>query len=442
MLQVKRYMSGRTMISFLLFSHPLTFDRTMRKPIVEHRGEPRRTRLICCRGCWICWSCELQPVQCADGHRTGAEPGGNSMIRELWMRLRFLFRSGSQSELADEIRSHVEHATEAHVAAGMTTEEARRQAMIEFGGVERTREQCHEQRPGWWIETIAQDVHYALRGFRGNPVFTIAVVVTLTLGIGATTAVFSVVDRILFRSLPYAHDDRLGSVGLVAPIIPQEFILGGSYYDWRDNQKPFEEFTSETGVNSCDLTERNPAHLSCAGVEQNFLPTLGISPMLGRNFLPEEDRPMGPKVALISYGLWLAHYGLDPGVLNRLIDIDGAQVHVIGVLPKDFEMPALEPADIVVPQALDEAVQRKADPGRGMYAFARLKPGVSAVQASAALDPVFQYSLNLAPPQFPKEFHLRVRSIRDRQMHDVNLVAWVLLGALLAVLLIACANVA
>ena len=133
---------------------------------------------------------------------------------------------------------------------------------------------------------------------------------------------------------------------------------------------------------------------------------------------------------------------LDPGILNRLIDIDGKQVRVIGVLPKDFEMPALEPADIVVPQALDEAAERKEAPDTVMYAFARLKPGLTIAQAQAALEPVFNYSLNLAPAQFRKEVHLRVRSIRDRQMQDVYTVAWVLLGAVLAVLLIACANVA
>jgi putative ABC transport system permease protein len=363
------------------------------------------------------------------------------MMGEFLTGLRFLFSRRKPVELDEELRFHVEQATEARISAGMTAEEARRQALIEFGGVERAREQTYEQRPGWWIGTVKQDVRYALRGFRRNPVFAIAVIATLAVGIGATTAVFSVVDRILFRPLPYAHDDRLVSVGLTAPIIPGEFMLGGSYYDWRDNQKPFEAFTSETGVDACDLTERNPARLSCASVEQNFLPTLGISPILGRNFLPEEDRPNGPKVALISYGLWLTHYGLDPGILNHLINIDGAQVRVIGVLPKDFEMPALEPADIVVPQALDEAAQRKADTGRVMYAFARLKPGLTIEQAETALQPVFNYSLSLAPAQFRKEVHLRVRSIRDRQMHDVRLVAWVLLGAVLAVLLIACANV-
>jgi predicted permease len=363
------------------------------------------------------------------------------MMKELLTRLKFLTLRRRHSELDEELRFHVHQSTERNIASGMKPEEARRQALIELGGVERTREQTFEQRPGWWLGTVGQDVRYALRGFRRNPVFTIAVIATLAVGIGATTAVLSVVDRILFRSLPYAHDDRLVSVGLVAPIIPQEFMLGGSYYEWRDNQKPFQAFTSETGATSCDLTERNPAHLSCAGVEQNFLPTLGVSPILGRNFLPEEDRPKGPMVALISYGLWLSHYALDPGIVNRLIDIDGTQVRVVGVLPKDFEMPALEPADIVMPEALDEAEQRKADPGRVMYAFARLKPGITSEQAEAELQPVFNYSLSLAPAQFRKEVHLRVRSIRDRQMHDVRLAAWVLLGSVLAVLLIACANV-
>jgi putative ABC transport system permease protein len=368
--------------------------------------------------------------------------GGLSMMTEFLTRLRFLFSRKNQIDLDDELRFHVEETTNAHIAAGMTPEEARRRAMAEFGGVERTREHCYEQRPGWWLGTVAQDVRYALRGFRRNPLFTITLLATLTLGIGATTAVFSVVDRILFRPLPYAHDDRLVSVGLTAPIIPEEFMLGGSYYVWRDNQKPFEALTSETGVNQCDLTERNPARLSCASVEASFLPALGVSPLVGRNFMPEEDRPNGPKVALISYGLWQSHYARDPGIVNRLIDIDGNRVRVIGVLPKDFEMPTLEAADIVQPQALDEAAQRRADPGRVMYAFARLKPGITAQQAQAMLDPVFQYSLSLAPAPFRKEVHLRVRSIRDRQVHDLRLVAWILLGAVLAVLLIACANVA
>lgn len=364
------------------------------------------------------------------------------MIRELLTRLRFFLARRNPGDLDEELTFHVEQSTQANMAAGMTAEEARRRALMAFGSVERVREECWEQRPGWFVETVMQDVRYAFREFRRKPVLAATVIATLALGIGATTAVFSVVDPILFRGLPYAHPDRLVSVGLIAPIIPQEFMLGGSYYEWRDNQKPFAALTSETGVNGCDLTEHNPRHLSCARVESTFLPTLGISPVLGRNFLPAEDRPNGPKVALISYGLWRAHYSSDPGVVGRLVEIDGTPVQVIGVLPEDFEMPTLEAADIVVPQALDQAAQRKADPGSVMYAFARLKPAVSTQQAEAALEPLFEYSLSLVPPAFRKEVHLRVRSIRDRQMHDVRLIAWVLLAAVLAVLLIACTNVA
>ena len=353
-----------------------------------------------------------------------------------------LVRSNDDAEFVSELATHVEMHIDDGVRAGMSPEEARRQALIRLGGAEQTRQACREQRTLPWLENLLRDARYALRGFRRSPVFAITVIATLALGIGASTAVFSVVDRILFRGLPYAHGDRLVSVGLTAPIIPEEFMLGGSYYVWRDNQKPFEVFTSETGTDECDLTERNPARLRCASVEANFLPTLGISPILGRNFLPEEDRPKGPKVALISYGLWLSHYALDPDIVNKLVDIDGSEVRVIGVLPKDFEMPTLQAADVLIPEALDEAAQRKADPGRVMYAFARLKSGLSIEQAEEQLQPVFNYSLSLAPAQFRKEVHLKARSIRDRQVHDVRLVAWLLLGAVLAVLLIACANVA
>jgi putative ABC transport system permease protein len=368
-----------------------------------------------------------------------------NFLGEFSSRFRFFFRGNAKADhahLDEELQFHLDKSIQANIAAGMNPEQARRQAQIDFGGVEQATEETFRQRPGWLLDTFMQDTRYALRGFRLNPAFTATVIVTLALAIGSTTAVFSVVDPILFRALPYAHGDQLVSVGLTAPIVPVEFMLGGSYYVWRDNQKPFEALTSETGVSACDLTERNPAHLNCASVEANFLPTLGIVPALGRNFLPEEDRPNGPKAALISYDLWQSHYGADPGILNRLVDIDGTPTRVIGVLPRSFEMPTLEAADVVLPEALDEAAERREAPDTVMYAFARLKPGIGVDQASAALDPVFQYSLSLAPPAFRKEVHLRVRSIRDRQMGDVRLVAWILFGAVFAVLLIACGNVA
>ena len=368
------------------------------------------------------------------------------MLKELLTRLRFFFSSRPSGELDEELRFHAEQSTQANMAAGMTLQEARRQALITLAGVERTREETHEQRPGWLLGTVLQDIRYALRGFRRNPVFTVTVIATLGLGIGATTAVFSVVDRILFRSLPYDHADRLVSVGMKQSLEPQEFTLGAFYYLWRENQKPFEALTSENAVShECDLTDRKSAQLNCMRAEANFLPTLGIVPVLGRNFLPEEDRPNGPDVALISYGLWLNHYGRERGILNTLIEIDGKPVRVIGVLPKGFEMPDLQPADVLFPLALaDESTERSGNSGLGtpMRTFARLKPGVSVEQARASLQPLFPYAQELIPPDLRKDFHLEVRSLRDRQMQGARLIAWVLFAGVLVMLLIACANVA
>jgi putative ABC transport system permease protein len=365
------------------------------------------------------------------------------MVKEWLTRLRFLVTRKTHDDVDEELAFHLEQQTTANIASGMSSKEARRQALIAFGGVELAREECREERPGFWMETLAQDVRYSVRGFRRNPVFTLTIVSTLMLGIGATTAVFSVVDRILFRSLPYAHADRLVSLGMVQSLEMQEFAVGYFYYDWRENQRPFEAFTSENAVTSeCDLTERNPAQLQCPLVEASFLPTLGISPVLGRNFLPEEDRPHGPKVALISYGLWRTRYNRDPGVLNRNIEIDGSAVRIVGVLPENFEMPRLQEADVLLPMARDELADRKSMPGGPRRVFARLKPGVSVEQARAEMEPLFQDAWKLIPADIRKDFHLQVRSLRDRQMQDVRVMAWVLLGAVAAVLLIACANVA
>jgi len=362
-------------------------------------------------------------------------------IRDLCRRINTRFAGVAAEEVDEELSYHIAREIELHVAAGMTREEARRQALIAFGGVEKTREQCYEWRISARLEAFARDVRYAFRGLRRARVMAIAAVLTFAVGIGATTAVFSVVDRILFRSLPYHDADRLVSVGIVAPIEPQEFMLGYTYYEWQDRQTPFETLTSWTGSRNCDLTEQNALRLTCASVEANFLPALGIGPLLGRNFTSDEDRPDAPKVALISYQLWNSRYGSDPSVVGRTIPLDGTPVRIIGILNKDFELPTLDNADVLMPEAIDRAAQRGATPGRVRWAFARLRPGVTIEQASAALEPMFQEMLTTVPPQFRKEVHLRVRSVRDRQMHDAKVAAWVLLIAVVLVLMIACANV-
>ena len=368
------------------------------------------------------------------------------MMTELLTRLRLLILRVKPKEIEQELLFHLEQSTMANIAAGMTPDEARRQAMIEFGGVERTREQAFEQGPGWWLGTVAQDVRYALRGFRRKWVFTVAMIATLAVGIGATTAVFSVVDRILFRPLPYTHDDRLVSVGTVHSLEKQEFMMGGFFFEWRDHQKPFEAMAIQsTNPDACDLIENNPAQLNCLSFDAGFLPLLGISPVLGRNFLPEEVLPNGPRVVIISYGLWQDHYNRDPNILSRQIDIDGGPARVVGVLPRDFQFPTLQPSDVIFPMVLNQANQKTDNEGYGdpMRTFARLKPGVSIEQARAEMEPLFEHTRDtFVPAEMRKDFHLSVRSLRDRETQDAQTMAWILLGSVFAVLLIACTNVA
>jgi putative ABC transport system permease protein len=367
------------------------------------------------------------------------------MITEFLTRIRFLIFRKKVSDFEHELQFHLEQSIAQKIAEGLSTSEARRQALIEFGGLERTREQCDQQRPGWWLSTVLQDARYAMRGFRRNPLFTGSVVVTLALGIGATTAVFSVVDRILFRALPYADPGRIVSLGIVHSLEHQEFLMGRFYLEWQDNQKSFVSLASQsTGTHPCDLVENNPAQLDCVRFQADFLPLFGISPVLGRNFLPEEDRPNGPLVVMISYALWKGHFSGDPHILERAINIDGSEVHVVGVLPRNFQFPTLASADVIFPMALNRTAQHTINGGFGdpMRTFARLKAGVSIAQAYAQMQPLFDSERQLFPAEARDEARLSIRSLRDRETIDVRSVAWILLGSVLAVLLIGCANVA
>src|SRR5437879_6302241 len=196
------------------------------------------------------------------------------------------------------------------------------------------------------------------------------------------------------------------------------------------------------GTNACDLTEQNASRLNCALVEQTSLATLGIQPVLGRNFLPEEDRPNVPRIAVLSYSLWRSRFGGDPGVLDKTISLDGAATRIVRVLPANFEMPTLSPIDLLLPLGLDEERQRRANPGAVLRTFARLKPGFDVPRAVAALQPWLEQALQGAPPMFRKEIRLSVRTLRDRQTQDVRLASWLFLGAVCAFLLVACTNVA
>jgi putative ABC transport system permease protein len=290
------------------------------------------------------------------------------------------------------------------------------------------------------FDTVLQDVRYALRGLARNPGFAITAILAAALGIGAATAVFSAVDRILFRALPYAHEDRLVSVGMMAPLDTTEFLLAEPYFQLRRDTGPFEAVTAfQAGAIPTDLTDGEPVRLAALRLEANFLDVLGVQPVAGRMFTRQEDVPNGPRVALISYRLWQERFTGDAGAVGRTIHLDGAPYQVIGILPKDFLMPTLADGDVIEPLALNEATERS---GRALRAFARLKPGIAIPQAIAQMQPQFQRAMETVPPQFRKEVTMRIRSVRDRQLGDARLASIALFGSVLAVLLIACANIA
>jgi len=250
---------------------------------------------------------------------------------------------------------------------------------------------------------------------------------------------FSLVDGALFRSLRYPHAQELVSIGVTAPIIDGEFLFSSTYLAWKPEQTAFSGFTSTTGVNDCDLTDDHPIRLTCAAVESTFLPTFGVQPVLGRNFTPEEDRPNAPRVALLSYGLWQSRFGGDTTVVGRMVSLDGREARILGVLPRDFEFPTLAHAGLLVPEALDATIAQQ---GPIVRVYGRMKPGLDVNAAATRLEPLFHAFVESAPPPFRKVLRLQVRSIRDLQIHDAHLAAWLLLISALAVLLIACANVA
>jgi putative ABC transport system permease protein len=348
-----------------------------------------------------------------------------------------------ESEIEAELRFHIAARAEDLMRKGVPAAEAMRRARIEFGGMDKAKEECRQAKRVGIADGAIQDLRFGWRMLRKNVGFTAVAVLTLALGIGGASAVFSVVDRILFRPLPYPEDQRLVSFGLLAPIEANEFMLGASYVDFRKEPGPFQAITSlAPGTTGCDLTEESAVRLNCALVEQTFLPTLGIEPLFGRNFRPKEDQPKAPRVALISYALWKGRFGGDRSILEKTIPLDGAATRIVGVLPANFEMPTQTDADLLLPQALDELEQRRSSPGRVLRTFARLKPGVNLAQAVEALQPWLERALAGAPPPFRNEIRLSVRTLRERQTQDVRLASWLLFASVLAFLLLACANVA
>ncbi|SPE42536.1 conserved membrane hypothetical protein [Candidatus Sulfopaludibacter sp. SbA3] len=289
---------------------------------------------------------------------------------------------------------------------------------------------------------LRQDVRYAVRGLLRERRFTFSALAAISLAVGAATAVFSVADRSLFRPLPYRQGDRLVTVGIVIPPLgTEEFMFWGAYRDWRATQNAL-DLTSWSGAGACDLGGESPQRLNCARLEATFLPTLGVQPLLGRNFLPEEDVRGAEPVALLSYAMWRTNFGGDEKALGRRILLDGESTRIVGVLPVNFELPDLAPAEIIVPQRLPTGPNTQ---NYQVEVIGRMRPGRTTAAGTLALaEPFERFRADFGRrvgSNFGDAMRLHVEPLRDRQVRQYRLSLWILLGAVAAFVLIACANV-
>jgi predicted permease len=347
-----------------------------------------------------------------------------------------------ERDMAEEIEAHLRLHADDYERAGLPPDEARRRAVLALGGIERTKELYRDRRGIPLVETTLQDVRYALRGFRKSPGFTAAVLLVLALGIGANTAIFTVVNSVLLRPLPFAEPERLVMVWHTPPQtsfpgMTQFAVSAANYLDWKARQRVFERMALYR-YRSFTLTGRGrPEQLHALGVEAGFFETLGVRPLAGRWFLPQEDRP-GGHVAILSHRLWVSRFGADRSIVGRAVLLDGTPHTVVGVMDASFVFP--DWAQVWTPLAWTED-ERAVRSEHSSLVVARLKPGVLLPQAQAEMDAISR-SLEQEYPQDNKGWGAVLVPLRTDLVGDVRTPLLVLLGAVAFVLLIACANVA
>jgi putative ABC transport system permease protein len=362
------------------------------------------------------------------------------MITELLTRLRFLVFRKKRSEVDDELRFHLEELTAANSAAGMSPAEARRKALIEFGGVEAARERCEQQRPGWWIGTVTQDVHYALRGILAHRWFSAAIILTLALGIGLNTMIFTLVNAVLHKPVPVPGGERLVSI-TDRSLVRDDNNMSISYPDFVDYKGQttfYESLEAATGITGI-LSESDlaPQQFRVSRATSGIFSMVHANAMLGRGFLLSDDQAGAPPVLVLGYDIWLERYAGQASVIGRQVRVDGQPATIVGVMPKGFQFPGN--IDVWMP-LVHNADLAKRDK-RQLRAFAILKPGVSMSQANAELDAV---AARLAG-QYPEDKDLGVSVLTFHQRFNggsIRIVFLMMLAAVGFVLLIACADVA
>ncbi len=360
-------------------------------------------------------------------------------LKGLYRRVRALLRSESiHEEIDEEMRFHLDMRAEENVRRGMSPGEARREAERRFGGLTRMKEHGYEVRGGRWLETFWRDCRYGARSLRKSPGFTLVAVLTLALGIGATTSIFSVISAVLLRPLPYPDADRLVYVG-------QQYRNGlaasgePKFLFWREQSRSFEALACYSGFGGAggNLAGGSEAeYVRGMRVSEDLFRALGVYPALGRAFTREEDTPGGARVVILSDGLWRRNFGGDASLIGRAVTLNGQPATVVGVMPPQFRFAS--GADLFVPMRAREGVN--VDPNAEVVG--RLKPGVSLEQAQAELKEIAERYRVAFPRHMSEGESVGVKPYQDLFTEGVAKYLWVVFGAVTFLLLIACANVA
>lgn len=372
-----------------------------------------------------------------------SRPRANRMTvwRQLTRGLRVLTnRSAADRDVSDEVQHYLEQATAAYVARGLTLDAALRAARVELGGVTSVREQVRGY--GWenLIDTVLGDLGYAVRRLRAAPGFTTITVLTLALGIGATTAIFSAVNPILFESLPYPHAGRIAMIWETGSDGAQNDASFGMYRALAERNRSFDAIAAfkpwQPNMTGGELPER----LDGQRVSASYFRVLGVPPALGRGFLPSDDRRGGADVVVLSDRLWRRRFGADPTIVGRAITVALTRFVVIGVMPERFENVLAPSAELWAPLQYDMSEGRAW--GHHLRTVGRLRPGIGLDRAAGELDLLGRAVLDEQHPDtYGGEVSFVVTSLHDDVIRGVRPALLAVTGAVLLVLVIACVNV-
>jgi predicted permease len=372
------------------------------------------------------------------------------MLSDLLHRFRALFRQKAvDAEMDEELAYHLEREVEKYQRLGSSNEEALRRARIAFGGVEQARQQYRESRGTKNLEILGQDLRYGFRMLRKKPGITFLIILSLAIGIGANSALFSVTNTLLLKPLPYPHPDRLALLWLRSPGIgiPQDWPSPGQYHDIRTESHVFDQ-TAILIDDSFALGGMSKAmKVDAIEASSTFLPMLGAKPLLGRVFLPADDHPGNGANVVLSYGFWKDVFGGDVNIVGQTMQLSGKAYTIVGVLSPDFRLNresiptigGIDKPQIFLPLPMDSGEETNYGP-EDYNILVQLKPGVTVKQAQADIDRIAT-RLRIEKHRDPS-FTISVVPLMEQVVGNVRESIFVLFGAVGFVLLIACTNVA